>query len=390
MRRGSDRICYLHFGPHKTGSTSIQAMLRRRAKDLGRIGIHVATTASSVERDHKWRQYAASAPESSRIRRIFPRAAAMMGQAASLLPWPLPWMAGNDSVERDNHSHLGVRSNFDGHRRLDDSPDWKILSDDIAKHSGCVVISGENIFRRIQNPEHYDQIVEFFLGRGFRLTFIGYVRDQVGWINSHYAQHLKTFRSAIGFRRYVEQALQGRAFEFDAMFANLLSDARVDFQVVSFETAIGKGLERDFLDRVGGSAVAHAPRRVANANFGAKGAYVARTILKDHDGELDAVKGLRKALDNRLRNVAISRGWTQDPYMGFDEDGAQEIREHFRAGNDDFAWRFFGRPWNEIAPPQSVSRSTFNMKSATDEDRCEVEDLVEELRGMISIQIAEL
>ena len=372
MRRDGDRVCYLHFGPHKTGSTSIQAMLRERARALGHIGVHVAAGAPTGPGRE------ASKPGE--------QTAGFLGRFGVLLRDGLGW--GPVDPGRGNHSYLGVKSNFEGRRRLEDAPDWRRLSEDIANHSGPVVISGENIFRRIQHPQHYGQIVDFFLKRDYRLKLIGYVRDQVGWINSHYVQHIKNLRSSIGFRRYLDQVIAERQFEFEAMFANPLADDRVDFQVVSFEAAIRAGLERDFLNRIGGASIAHVPRRIANPNFGAKGVYVARAVLRRHGGELDSAQGLRRALDLRLREVALARGWEASPYMGFDEESARGVRDHFQTSNDAFSRRMFGRSWSDVAGVRLVSRNEFDPKSATADERREVEETVTALGRMIAGRLA--
>ncbi len=293
-------------------------------------------------------------------------------------------IASEEDDTKGNDSHLGFKSNFERYANLEDAPSWGVLAKRIEGELGnSIIISGENIYGRVHEKESYEKIVSFFLKKNIKLILIAYVRDQAGWINSHYGQHLKALRSPISFQKYVQQALDDRLFEFGSMFLNPMNDDRVDFRILSFESSIKLGLERDFLNRVGASSVEFTPRKIANANFGAKGAYVARRIAKSWGDELGAQTPLRKFAKRYLKHQAIKRGWSDSPYMGFDDETAKQIRDHFRPSNDAFSQRFFGKPWAEMAPPKPVVRNVFKLNVASREEAAEVEAVVSKLERMI-------
>lgn len=324
--------CYLHIGPDKTGTTSIQHMLRARKAALLRAGLDV------------------------------------------------PDLATSEGNRRKNHCHLAGAGSFSrpAGGALETAPDWRALSSHLKDRRGSLVLSGETFSSRMLQKPDYDEIVGFFAARGYRIVVIAYVRDQPHWLNSWFTQTQKALQWRSTFETYVARAIKNGRVDPWSYLRHPLADTGVELDVVSFEQATARGLERDFLDRIGALSVTVPEMVVPNPNIGAKGVFAAQEIIR-RGGPLVERNPTRGWISKLLRKMSVERGWPQASYVGFDQAGYDAVRERYRESNDRFARRFFAADWSEICPPRIVERHVFDPISASAEDRQDVDDVVETL-----------
>ncbi|MDR4308582.1 hypothetical protein IHQ68_18330 [Chelatococcus sambhunathii] len=335
------RTCFLHIGPHKTGTTSIQDALFDNAERLAAIGVFYPT----VSGDRGGRQ-------------------------------------------RRNHTPLARASNF----KADDlmaSPFWEELSLKIADIDGSIVISTEHFAERLREAENFERVVAFFERHGFRVTAVAYVRDQPGWLNSWYTQDQRNFISRDSFSEFLARALEFGLVDPWGYLGRFIDDPRTDVRVVSFERAIKTGLARSFLDAIGAPEDFEiAEPNPSNPNLGVKGMYAAQEIMRRVNGRVRSLPNYNQ-LYERFKKLMRGRDWEKTAYIGFTPEEEKRIRDRYAASNDAFAQRFFGVDWATICPPRSASLREFDFASAPDEDKRDVLEVIDQMVDAIEASRAD-
>ncbi len=326
-----DRTCFLHIGPHKTGTTSIQDALFDNAERLAEIGVYYPT----ISGDRAGRQ-------------------------------------------RRNHTPLTRTSNF----KADDllaSPFWEELSSKIANIRGSIVISSEHFAETLRPEDVYERVVDFFESRGFKVVAVAYVRDQPGWLNSWYTQDQRNFKSRDSFSAFLDRAFELGLVDPWGYLGRFIDDPRTDVRVVSFERAVKAGLARSFLDAIGvDPAFEIAEPSASNPNLGVKGMYAAQEIMRRVNGRVRSMPNYNQ-LYERFKKLMRGRDWEKTAYIGFTPEEEALIRDRYKASNDAFAQKFFGADWATICPPRSASLREFDFEGAPDEDRRDVLEVVDQM-----------
>jgi hypothetical protein len=289
------RLCYLHVGPHKTGTTSIQWFLQENRAELLEHGYFV--------------------PESETKR----------GAHHTLAEG----LAGLDVGE---HRQPLVERSIAG---IAETP------------AQAVIISSEALEGLFRNQQHtrafFNQMAELNL----QVKLILFPRNQPQWINSSYASTIKSFRRSDSF----ESCALRFAESPDARFSRWIDLAETHGTELiahpfSKET-LRRGVIPEFLRSIGINTSEFRDRTVRrNEAVGPFTVSVAREVLRSFGREMTwlQAKKCKVELANYLReNNCIDSG-----YCGLTTPLARHIEKELRSDNDMFAQRVWGKSWVDI------------------------------------------
>ncbi len=176
-----DRVCVLHVGTHKTGTTSLQYFLQSNAEALERAGIAFSKTG--------W---------------------------YGVVP-------GNHNVAWDL-----LAGHFDNYVRQ--------LKHELQELSAqSIVLSAEDLSLLHQRPLELARFIEMIRGAGFNPKILVYLRDQAGFAESMYAERIK-HGSVEQFEEYVERVIDSGTHEAGGSTI----DFRYDRMLDSFAEAVGR------------------------------------------------------------------------------------------------------------------------------------------------------
>src|SRR5262245_22122866 len=197
-----DRVCTIHIGLHKTGSTTIQNMLAAEEGNLRGLGLYL--------------------PKAGRN-----------GSAAAhhLLAW-----------------ELNRRPGFAGSRYFDE------LAREIAAAGSPdrIILSSEDFSTRIHSPQAMTRLRKRIRRLGYRLRILAYVRPQETAVHSMYTQRSKMLRVDSDFNSFWRQAIGGLRFDYDKRFDHLFNAKAIELSVYPFgRELIAGGLCRHFLRVIG-------------------------------------------------------------------------------------------------------------------------------------------
>lgn len=318
-------LCTIHIGPHKTGSTSIQAFMTENAAVLERHGV------------------------------LYPALTSRIGT-------PSP-----------RHGVLREDPDGDG----EGAGNWLRLDREALQTGRSVVLSSEFFSETFRDGEALDRFMERLSRRGHRVKILAYVRDQPDWLNSWYVENAKRLGTRLSFERYVEDMDESGRVDPWRIFSAIIDRPGIDFEVVSFERAVNAGLELDFARRVGAPEGADfKPPKRLNASVGARNVYAAQQVMARAGKGARRLKGMLQVANELRRSVEAIRGepirfWASDP------DLYERIRERYRKGNDRFAQRYFGCDWATLCPGRPRPQSLFDPASAPASERAQIEQAIE-------------
>ena len=93
------------------------------------------------------------------------------------------------------------------------------------------------------------------------------------------------------------------------------------------------------------SAAGLGPSENANISIGAVAVAAFRAVRRLHP-EIGA-HPKRARIQAHAMALAQERGWMGEKFAGFDQDGANTVRDRFADDNEVFAARYMARPWHE-------------------------------------------
>src|SRR5215216_5792389 len=292
------RVCYVHVGPHKTGTTSIQWFLQENRAELLKLGYFVP------ESDTKRGAHHALAER----------------------------LAGLD-VGEDRES-LVTRS----------------IAAVAETPAQAVIISSEaleGLFRNEQNTEaFFNEIRELNL----EPKLIVFPRNQPQWINSSYASSVRTFRRSDSFEVCALRFAQSP----DAKFSRWIQlaethGAELIAQPFSKET-LRRGVIPGFLRSIGISSAQfrdHAVRR--NEAVGPFTVNVAREVLRSIGKEMTWLQAKKCKVE--LARYLRENNCTDSGYCGLSTPLARYVEEELRCDNDAFAQRVWQKRWADVFAP---------------------------------------
>src|SRR6266576_4530018 len=289
------RICYIHIGPHKPGSTSIQWFLQENGAELLKHGYFV--------------------PESETKR----------GAHHALAEG----LAGLDVGE--HREPLVARS----------------IAAIAETHAQAIIISSESLeglFRNRQNTMvFFNRVQELNL----QPKLILFPRNQPQWINSSYASTVKSFRRSDSF----ESCAFGFAQSPDARFWRWIElaethGAELIARPFSKET-LRRGVIPEFLQSIGISSSQFRDRAVRrNEAVGPFTVSVAREVLRSIGKEMTWLQAKKCKVE--LTKYIRQNKCTDGGYCGLSSALARRVEEELRSDNDVFAQRAWGKSWADV------------------------------------------
>ena len=301
------RICYIHAGPHKTGTTSIQWFLQENSAELLNHGYFV--------------------PESET------RRGAHHGLVEGL--------AGLDLGE---------------HREALVARSIAAMAETPAR---AIVISSEALEGLFRNRH----ITKAFFNRIQELNLqpklILFPRNQSQWINSSYASTVKSFRRSDSF----ESAAFGFAESPDSRFSRWIQlsetyGAELIARPFTKET-LRHGVIPEFLHCIGITSPQFRDRAVRrNEAVGPFTVSVAREVLRSTGKQFTWLQA--KQCKVELAEYLSRNNCTDGSYCGLTTTLARHIEEALRSDNDVFAQAVWGKSWADVFAPDITAQFTPN------------------------------
>ncbi len=292
------RVCYVHIGPHKTGTKAIQSFLKEHRAELLKHGYFV--------------------PESGNIH------------------------GGHHAIARRlcgqeirNHQQR-VTANFA----------------QMIKQMSCkaVVISSEALDGLLRNSEYAKSFFNGLRELNLEPKLVVFPRNQSQSINSRYAQVVKSFSRSEPFEDFVQAEIHHPIFRYFQLIG--LADA-FDAELIprpfNKETLVG-GVVPEFLLAIGiDSSKFQGAEIRRNETVGPFTVGVSREVLRSVAPAGKPLKWLQaERWKKKLAAYLEEKDWADARYCGLSTSVARHIERELRSDNDAFAQSVWGRPWGEI------------------------------------------
>jgi len=289
------RICYIHVGPHKTGTTSIQWFLQENGAELLKHGYFV--------------------PESETKR-------------------------GAHHALAEGLAGLDVG----GHRKPLVTRSIAAITDTPAQ---AIIISSEALEGLLRNRHHTEAFFNRIAELNLEPKLVLFPRNQPQWINSSYASTVKSFRQSDSF--------ESAAFRFaqspDARFSRWIRlaethGAQLIVRPFSKET-LRRGVIPEFLRSIGITSSHFRDRAVRrNEAVGPFTVSVAREVLRSIGKKMTWLQAKKCKVE--LADYLRQNKRTDGGYCGLSTASARDIEEELRSDNDLFAQRAWGKSWAHV------------------------------------------
>jgi hypothetical protein len=292
------RICYIHVGPHKSGTTSIQWFLQENRAELLKHGYFV--------------------PESE--------------------------------TKRGAHHALAeglAGLNVGEHRQPLVSKSIQAIAETAAE---AIIISSEALEGILESRKH----AEIFFGQIRELNFepklMLFPRNQPQWINSSYAFSVMSFRRSDAFQSAALGFAQSPGSRF-SRWVELADVYALELIARPFtKETIARGVITEYLRAVGINSSQFRDSEVRrNEAVGPFTVSVARELLRAIAPSGKALKWLqaeqcKKELAAHLKDT----GSADVRYCGLSTSLARQMEQQLQSDNDAFAQSAWGSPWSEI------------------------------------------
>jgi len=289
------RICYIHVGPHKTGTSSIQWFLQENGAELLKHGYFVPESETKRGAHHTLAEGLAGLEVGKHREPLVARSIA----AIAVTP------------------------------------------------AQAIIISSEaleGLFRNRQNTKtFFNRIQELNL----QPKLILFPRNQPQWINSSYASTVKSFRRCDSF----QPGVLGFAQSPDARFSRWIHlagthDAELIARPFSKET-LRRGVIPEFLQSIGiASSQFRDPAVRRNEAVGPFTVSVAREVLRSMGKEMTWLQAKKCKVE--LAEYLRQNNCTDSGYCGLSTALARQVEEELRSDNDVFAQQVWGKSWADV------------------------------------------
>jgi len=304
------RVCYIHAGPHKTGSTSIQWFLQENRAELLERGYFVPGSETKHGAHH-----------------------ALVQKLCGL--------------ELGEHRESLVASSI---RALVETP------------AKAVVISSEALEGLLASRKHADEFFRRIAELKLEAKLILFPRHQPQWINSSYASSVKSFRRSDSFQSCALRFAQSRGAKFSRWIQ--LADAHAAELIARPFTkeAVASGVIPEFLRSIGINSSQFRDVEIRrNEAGGPFTVSVARDVLRS----ISETSKRLTWLQTRRCKVTLAaylgeRGLADAGYSGLTPALARHIEAELRPDNDAFAQGVWGRPWAEVFAADAAEEFTPN------------------------------
>ena len=292
------RICYIHVGPHKTGTSAIQWFLKENRDKLLQLGYFVPESGTARGAHH-------------------PLARDLCGEA------------------------LPERKKFAGakfaHHVTNTSCD-------------AVIISSEALAALFPEPEYAQRFFARIAELNLQPKLLVFPRNQPQWINSRYADAVRRCTLSESFESFAQRHTGWLSSLYGPFFA-LADTYKAELIARPFTTeTLANNVVPTFLRAIGID-----PEQFANVsvrrNEGAGPFTVAvlRGVARALVGAGTELKWRQATkCKSKLTDHLEKRGLADSGYCGLTTALARQLEELSRADNDAFAQRAWGAPWQEV------------------------------------------
>ena len=289
------RICYIHVGPHKTGTTSIQWFLQENSAELLEHGYFVPESETKRGAHH-----------------------ALAEELAGL--------------DVGKHREPLVARSIAG---ITETP------------AQAIIISSEALEGLLRNRQNTEAFFNRIRELSLEPKLILFPRNQPQWINSSYADTVKCFRRSDSF----ESCAFGFAQSPDARFSRWIELAeihRAELVVRPFSKETRRlGVIPEFLQSIGISSAHFRDRAVRrNEAVGPFTVSVAREVLRSLGKEMTWLQAKKCKVE--LAKYVRRNKYTDSGYCGLSSALARGVEEELRSDNDVFAQRVWGKSWADV------------------------------------------
>ena len=292
------RACYIHIGPHKTGTKSIQWFLREHQAELLKYGYFV--------------------PESGNI----------------------------------HGGHHAIARTFCGQDVPDHQQSLAVRFDLAIRETSyeAVVISSEALDGLLRNAEYANSFFKRLRELNLEPKLVIFPRNQSQSINSRYAQVVMSFIRSEGFEAFVQAEVRHSNLRYSYWIG--LADA-FDAKLIPRpfnKTTLVHGVVPEFLLAIGINSSQFRDAEVRrNETVGPFTVSVAREVLRSIAPAGKPLKWRQaERWKKKLAAYLDEKGWTDVGYCGLNTSLARHIEKQLRSDNDAFAQSVWGRPWGEI------------------------------------------
>ena len=294
----SKRICYIHVGPHKTGTTSIQWFLRENRAALLKHGYFVPESGNVHGGHH-------------------PIVRQLCGQEVP-------------------HHHKSAAAKFVEALR-------GTLSD-------AVVISSEALEGLLQKREYANAFFSRITELDLEPRIVAFPRNQPQLINSRYVEVVKGFRRSEPFETFVSEEMQHQSFKYSDLIALAKEfDAKLVARPFTGRMIV-EGVVADFLGAIGIDPSRFGGIEIRrNQTAGPFTVSVARDVSRlvaNLGRRLTAVQARR--CKRKLMLHLQEKGLADNGYCGLSNGLARQIEKHWQPDNDVFAQQVWQKPWREV------------------------------------------
>ena len=305
------RVCYIHVGPHKTGTTSIQWFLQENRAELLKHGYFVPESETKRGAHHALAEKLAG-------------------------------------MEVGEHREPLVAKSI---RALGETP------------AETIVISSEALEGILESRKHAQVFFSRIAELNLEPKLVLFPRNQPQWINSSYSFSVKSFRRSDPFQSSARAFPQSRGARFSRWIE--LADAyALELIARPFtKQIIASGVVPQFLQTIGinSSSQFRGGETRRNEAVGPFTVSVAREVLRsigDNASRLTWLQAERCKIG--LAAYLREKGLADAGYCGLTTALARHIERELRLDNDHFAQRAWGRSWAEIFDADTTEEFALN------------------------------
>ena len=292
------RICYIHVGPHKTGTTSIQWFLRENRAELLKHGYFVPESGNVHGGHH-----------------------------------PLVRQLCGTSVP-PSHSKAAAK-----------------FAETLAQTScEAVVVSSEALDGLLRNQECANAFFHHLRDLNLEPRIVVFPRNQPQLINSRYVEVVRGFRRSEPFVTFVSAEIHQATFSYSD-FVALAKQFHTELIARPFTgQTIAGGVVADFLQAIGADSSGFGEIQIRrNQTAGPFTVSVARDVARliaNSGRRLTPVQSRRckRSLTSHLQE----NGLADTGYCGLSTELAWQIEKHWKKHNDAFAQQIWRKPWKDV------------------------------------------
>ena len=214
-----------------------------------------------------------------------------------------------------------------------------------------VLLSSQQLEDSLRSPDNVANLTRVAGELGLPLTVVSVVRDQLGYLNEQYCDRVLGLKAAREFTFFAQHPAQPERLDYATAFDPLLAATDVDFVAVPYSSlrdgiqahallaAVGlEDLDLSRLPAAGERRTTPGPVLVAALRLLFKRMWRLGMFNRFPRERLLSCVG-------EVRDRSSQQGWDISTFWGWAPAARAKAITSFRAGNDSFASRVWGRPW---------------------------------------------